>query len=316
MLSLRGLTRVARPHRSPAVRSFADNATHMREWLRPNKKFDLDAHSYETLALNYEQEHVLHLKLNRPKQLNAFNMQMWVDLGDVFEKIELDPSIRAVIVSGEGRGFTSGMDLSVFTVLQQVLAEEKCQGRMREGLMRGIDGFQRVITAAESCRVPVIAAVHGPCIGAGVDFITACDLRYCDTSAVFSVKEVDLAIVADCGTLQRLPKLIGEQRAKELSYTGRNFSGVEAERLGFVLKTLNDQEELLKHAKEVAASIADKSPLTIRGIKHAINYQRDHSTQDSLRQIQYHNATVVPSDDLATAITAIMSKSKATFRED
>ncbi|TMW56640.1 hypothetical protein Poli38472_006650 [Pythium oligandrum] len=321
MLSLRSLTPATRPslykQAAPAMRSFSDNTTLLSQWLRTEgKKLDVNEHKYETIALNYEQENVLHVKLNRPKQVNAFNMQMWEDLGDAFDQIDLDTSIKAVIVSGEGRGFTSGMDLDVFASLQKVMAKETCEGRKRERLMRVIANFQRVISAPENCRVPVIAAIHGPCIGAGVDFITACDLRYCDTSALFSVKEVDLAIIADVGTLQRLPKLVGEQQAKELSYTGRNFSGLEAERLGLALRCLNDPEELLKHAKEVAASIAEKSPITIRGIKQTIHYQRDHSTQDSLRQVQYHNAAVLQSDDLVKAIGAIMTKSKASFRND
>lgn len=295
----------------------SSDAAHLLGWMHTKpKKIDLSAHPFETLALTVQDNNVLHVKLNRPKTLNAMNMQMWVELGQAFEQVEQDTSIKAVIVSGEGRGFTSGMDLNVFATLQQLASQEPCDGRKREALMRVIDEFQKVISAPERCRVPVIAAIHGACIGAGVDFITGCDLRYADTSAVFSVKEVDLAIIADVGTLQRLPKLIGEQQAKELAYTGRNFSGLEAERLGLVLKTLKDAEELLAHAQQVAASIADKSPITVRGIKQTIHYQRDHSTADSLQQVRYHNAAVLYSDDLVQAIGALMSKSKPTFRDD
>uniref|UniRef100_K3WG46 Enoyl-CoA hydratase n=1 Tax=Globisporangium ultimum (strain ATCC 200006 / CBS 805.95 / DAOM BR144) TaxID=431595 RepID=K3WG46_GLOUD len=305
------------PSSSHAQARMSSEATHMLGWMRTTpQKIDLAANPFETLALTVQDNNVVHLKLNRPKTVNAMNMQMWVELGQAFEQIEQDQSIKAVIVSGEGRGFTSGMDLNVFATMQKLASKVSCEGRKREALMRIIDEFQKVISAPEKCRVPVIAAVHGPCIGAGVDFITACDLRYADTSAVFSVKEVDLAIIADVGTLQRLPKLVGEQQAKELAFTGRNFSGLEAERSGLVLKTLKDTEELMAHAQQVAASIAEKSPLTVRGIKQTIHYQRDHSTTDSLQQIRYHNAAVLYSDDLVQAIGAHMSKTKPTFRDD
>lgn len=319
MQSLRFLSRTAvrSTNRPSFVRAFTSDASHLSDWMKLTpRKLDPNAHAFETLALAFPQDNVLHLKLHRPKQLNAMNMQMWIELGQAFELVEQDPSIKAVIVSGDGRAFTSGMDLNVFATLQQVMANEACEGRKRERLMRVIDEFQRVIAAPEKCRVPVIAAIHGACIGAGVDFITACDLRYCDTSAVFSVKEVDLAIIADVGTLQRLPKLVGEQQAKELAYTGRNFGGIEAEKLGLVLKCFHDSEELLTHVGGVAKSIAEKSPITIRGIKQTIHYQRDHSTHDALEQIRYHNAAVLQSDDLTKAIGAIVTKSTATFRDD
>ncbi|RLN69529.1 hypothetical protein BBJ28_00023530 [Nothophytophthora sp. Chile5] len=297
------------------------NSDHLVDWMTgPPQKLDVTSANFETLALAFDGSDaasgVLHMKLNRPKVVNAMNMQMWVELARAFELVELDPSVKVVVISGEGRGFTSGMDLDVFASMQKVAAQESCDGRKRERLMRVIDKFQQVISAPEKCRVPVIAAVHGVCIGAGVDFITACDLCYADVSSVFSVKEVDLAIIADVGTLQRLPKLVGERQAKELAFTGRNFGGLEAEKLGLVLKTLPGPEELMRHVSDVAKTIAKKSPLTVRGIKQTIHYQRDHSTADSLQQVRYHNAAVLYSDDLAQAIGALMSKTEPTFRDD
>ncbi|CAI5746732.1 unnamed protein product [Peronospora destructor] len=282
----------------------------------PPQTFDVTSTNFDTLSLGFTDPGILHLKLNRPKVLNAINMQMWIELAQTFEMVEADPSIKTVIVSGEGRGFTSGMDLDLFVQMQNNAMEESCEGRKREYLMRVIGKFQNVVSALEKCRVPVIAAVHGPCIGAGVDFITACDLCYSDMSAIFSVKEVDLAIIADLGTLQRLPKLIGERQTKELAFTGRNFGGLEAEKLGLILKVLPDHETLMGHVGDVAKAIAKKSPLTLRGIKQTIHYQRDHSTADSLQQVRYHNAAVLYSDDLVQAIDAVMSKSEPKFRND
>jgi enoyl-CoA hydratase len=318
---LRSLSRAAvRSQRlslaAPLARTFASDASIFSKWMKTEPvKFSAET-PFETLAVSYPQEDVVHLKLNRPKQLNAMNLQMWVELGQAFAAIDDDTSIKAVIVSGEGRAFSSGMDLNVFIAMQKAMAEVSCEGRSREMVMRIIDEFQRVVSAPENCRVPVIAAVHGPCIGAGVDFISACDLRFCETSAVFSVKEIDLAIVADVGTLQRFPNLVGEQNAKELAYTGRDFSGLEAERMGFVVKCLQDPEELFAHVEGVAKTIAKKSPLTIRGIKHTIQYQRDHTTRDALEQVRYHNAAMVQSEDLTAAIKAIMTKTAPVFRKD
>jgi enoyl-CoA hydratase len=326
MLALRSTllrSRAALPCTTVLLRGFASksNNEHIADWMTgPPQALDAAASKFDTLSLGFADDDaasgVLHLTLNRPKVVNAMNMQMWVELAQAFELVEQDPSVKAVVVSGEGRGFTSGMDVDVFAQMQKVALDEPCEGRKREKLMRVIDKFQQVISAPEKCRVPVIAAVHGPCIGAGVDFITACDLCYSDVSAVFSVKEVDLAIIADVGTLQRLPKLVGERQAKELAFTGRNFGGLEAEKLGLVLKALPDQEALLAHVGDVARAIAKKSPLTIRGIKQTIHYQRDHSTADSLQQIRYHNAAVLYSDDLVKAVGALMSKTEPKFRND
>ncbi|KAL4087271.1 hypothetical protein PRIC1_013168 [Phytophthora ramorum] len=314
---------MASPSAAVVHRRFAskNNREHIADWMAgPPQPLDVASTKFDTLSLAFADDDaasgVLHLKLNRPKVVNAMNMQMWVELTRAFELVELDPSVRAVVVSGEGRGFTSGMDLDVFAQMQKVAMDESCEGRKRERLMRVIDKFQQIISAPEKCRVPVIAAVHGPCIGAGVDFITACDLCYSDVSAIFSVKEVDLAIIADVGTLQRLPKLVGERQAKELAFTGRNFGGLEAEKLGLVLKALPDHEALMNHVGDVAKSIAKKSPLTIRGIKQTIHYQRDHSTADSLQQIRYHNAAVLYSDDLVQAVGALMNATEPTFRSD
>jgi enoyl-CoA hydratase len=317
-----GVNAAAASRVAPAAFSTKSDAEVLSEWMTgPPRKLDAAAiasAAFETVALSLGDvaPGVLHVKLSRPKTVNAMNMHMWSELGEAFELVERDPSVKAVVLSGDGRGFSSGMDLHVFATMQKLALAESCDGRKREMLMRVIDRFQRVVSAPERCRVPVLAAVHGACIGAGVDLITACDLRYCDASAVFSVKEVDLAIIADVGTLQRLPKLVGEQQAKELAFTGRNFGAVEAAAMGLVLKTFPDQEQLLQHVGEVAAAIATKSPLTVRGIKQTIHYQRDHSTRDALEQVRYHNAAVLYSEDLAAAITGVMSKTPAAFRDD
>lgn len=309
---LRSLSR-----RALSTAAKSQDAALLREWMTGARVDAVAAGAaFETLKLRSASDGVLHVALNRPRAVNAMNMALWTELAAAFDLVERDPSVRCVVLSGDGRAFSSGMDLNVFAEMQKQAATEPCEGRKREQLSRVISHFQRVISAPERCRVPVLAAVHGACIGAAVDLITACDLRFCDASAVFSVKEVDLAIVADVGTLQRLPKLVGEQAAKELAFTGRDFGSAEAERLGLVLKTLPDHEQLMAHVEALAKQIASKSPLTVRGVKRTINFVRDHSTDDSLAQVRDLNAATLYSDDLIAAIGALMSKSTPKFRDE
>ena len=177
-------------------------------------------------------------------------------------------------------------------------AEESCPGRVRERLLASVRYFQHGISSPERCSKPVIAALEGNVIGAGVDLATACDLRYTTSDAKLSVKEVDLAIVADVGTMQRLPHLVGDQRARELTYTGRTFSGAQACSYGLALEAYATSEELWRGVGDVAKDIAAKSPLTVRGIKQVSLYTRDHPTDDALNHVAQWNAAALFSDDL------------------
>jgi len=177
----------------------------------------------ETINLSL-QNHILTITLNRPNRSNAFNMNMWSELKLIFDNIKYNESIRLIILQGQGDHFSSGMDLNVFTELDNILNLESCEGRRREALTEVIEYFQQIISNIELCEIPVIAMVSGHCIGGAIDLITACDLIYCTSDASFSVKEVDLAIVADLGTIQRLPKFLGDQQTRELAYTGTIYS--------------------------------------------------------------------------------------------
>lgn len=253
------------------------------------------------------------LSLNRPDKRNALNMQLWHDLKTVFDDIQCDESVRAVVLTGEGKDFSSGMDLSVFADMQSILSKVTCEGKRREGISRTIQYFQDVISQPERCRVPVIAAVNGNCIGGALDLITACDIRYCTEDALFCVRETDLAMVADIGTLQRLPKIIGDQHARELAYTGRIVTGKEAVNLGLVLGTAPSQDALMELVKTKATQIASKSPLTIRGIKKTLLYSRDHSVDEGLAQVKLWNSAFMYSDELSEAFRATLSKTNPEF---
>ena len=179
----------------------------------------------ETLVIS-ETDGIAHIELNRTDKANALNAAMWKDLKSAFDWLNTSRA-RVGVLSARGRHFTAGIDLDMFAAMKSEIAGLP-EGRRQERLREIIVELQQTINAAESCRKPVLAAIHGACIGAGIDLVTACDMRYATRDARFSVKEVDLAIVADVGTLQRLPGLIGDGLARELAFTGRDFDGFEA----------------------------------------------------------------------------------------
>ena len=164
----------------------------------------------ETIAI-HQDGHVARIELNRPEKSNAFNESMWQELRTAMQWADRTESVRVAILSGAGRNFCSGIDLSILQALQGFGSEE-CRGRGAEQLRQMI---------LDRCRKPVIARIHGACVGGAIDVVSACDMRYCSADAYFSVKEVDVGLTADVGTLQRLPKLIGEGMARELAYTAR-----------------------------------------------------------------------------------------------
>lgn len=275
----------------------------------------LDFRSDVIKVTRMEEQGTVNVQLNRPQKGNAFDMSMWIDFKKVFDAINSDENSKVVVLGGEGKNFSTGMDLSVFASMQSISAAESCEGRKRECLSHIIQYLQDVISAPERCAVPVICAISGHCTGGAVDLATACDLRYCTEDAEFSIKETDLAMVADIGTLQRLPKLIGDMQARELAYTGRKLSGREAEKMGLVLKCFSSHDEMMTEVFSVAKSISEKSPLSIRGIKKTILYSRDHTVDDSLNQVKLWNAAHLYSDDLKAAMKAIFEKSKPKFEK-
>mmetsp|Transcript_1698 Transcript_1698/g.2702 ORF Transcript_1698/g.2702 Transcript_1698/m.2702 type:complete len:432 (+) Transcript_1698:1243-2538(+) len=270
--------------------------------------------AYQAINCKTDESGILRVTLNRPQRGNALNMTMLNEILQVFAAVKASTATRVVVLSGSSC-FSTGMDLSVFAELQQLLTRESCPGRQREATMRLIEFLQEVVDAAELCSVPVIAAIHGSCIGGALDLVTACDLRYCTQDAVFCVKEIDLAIVADMGGLQRLPALVGDQAARELAYTGRLVTGREAAQLGLVLRCFESREEMAAHVEQVAGLIASKSPLTLRGVKQALLYSRDHGLRDSLQQVKLWNGAVLQSRDLAEAFEAALQRRPPVFRE-
>ncbi len=257
---------------------------------------------------------VAQIRLNRPDKANSLNAIMWQELRKAMHWLDATPQARVGVLSANGAHFCAGIDLNMLGELKAASAQA-CEGRSRENLRRGILDPQDTITAIERCRKPVIASVHAACVGGGIDIITACDMRYCSEQAWFSVKEIDLGLVADVGTLQRLPRLVGEGMARELAYTGRRFSGAEAEKMRLVNTCFASAEALNDAVQSLAQLIAAKSPLSIRGTKELINYVRDHSVADGLNYVATWNAAMLFSDDLQESLSAAKEKRVAKYRD-
>jgi enoyl-CoA hydratase len=266
---------------------------------------------FESITVEHDQG-VAEVRLNRPKKANALNAKKASELIAAFQQLDQDPEVRVVIVGGSGAFFSSGIDLQYLReIQQQVLSAPEPE---RAEVMRDIIlHLQRVTNAVELCSKPVIAAINGVCYGFGVDFAAACDLRYCQKRARMSVKEIDLAIVADLGSLQRLPGIIGEGRARELAMTGRDFFGEEAAAMGFVHQSFPNANELKDGVRAVAQNLATKSPHTLRGIKKSMNYSRDQSVAAGLAQIADANSTALLHDDLQEAVAAFLEKRPPQF---
>jgi enoyl-CoA hydratase len=269
--------------------------------------------TYQTLHVVVE-EAVARVELNRPDKGNCLDAGMWRELKDVFEALDGRSDVRAVVLSGQGRHFSTGIDLDFLVSMRRDL-QKLPAGRKEEHLRRFILDLQDSVSAIERCRKPVLAAIQGFCLGAGVDIATACDMRYATPATRFSVKEVDLAIVADLGSLQRLPGIVGQGMARELAFSGRTFKGEEALAMGFVNRLFPKTDALLGGVMFLASELAAKSPLTLRGIKETLNFSRDHSVPDGLAYVAQRNAAMLLSEDLDEALSAYLENRAARFKD-
>ena len=267
---------------------------------------DLDAPATPTALSVTHDGGVATVRLERPEAANALDRTLWRELRDTFTALDADPGARVVVLAGAGKHFCAGIDLSMLGEIQGMAPDGADPGRAREALRRLILDLQDVLTTVERCRVPVLAAIQGACVGAGLDLAVVCDLRYATPRTKFSLKEVDMGLAADVGVLQRLPRIVGEGRAREMAYTCRDVRGPEAETMGLVNACVeaDDPDALVAHVQDIARGLAAKSPLAMRGTKHAITYARDHSVADGLDQIATWNASALISDDLTEAVTA------------
>jgi enoyl-CoA hydratase/carnithine racemase len=255
---------------------------------------------------------VAHVELAREGKFNAMDKAMFESIGDAFRKLGADPSVRAILLSARGRHFTAGLDLQ-YAASQFPPTDDP--GRAAESRLRHIKWLQEAFSAAEEARPPVVAAIHGGCIGAGVDLATACDIRLASADAFFQVAEVDVAITADLGTLQRLTHLVPEGIVRELVYTGRRMGAEEAARLGLVNRVEADREAVIAAGLDFARAIAAKSPLAVAGAKMSLNFSRGRPVEEGLRHVALWNAGALVSADLTAAVQARLGKQVPEFKD-
>ena len=267
-----------------------------------------DLKSFQVTIDDYE---IAEVRLNRPTAINAMNTDFWRELPAIINTLDNLGSVRVVILSASGKHFTAGMDLQVF---EGMTIEDNIEpARAAEKQRRWIMALQDVFSALEKSRMPVISAIQGACIGGGVDMICATDIRLCTSNAFFNIKETELGITADIGTLQRILHVMPSGLARELAYTSRNLAADEALKCGFVNHVYDSQEEMLNAAHQLARSIAKHSPMAINGVKEMLNYSRDHSVADSLNHMATWQGGMLQNQDILEAMTAAKEKRTPSF---
>lgn len=256
-------------------------------------------------------DNIAHVQINRPEKINAMNAAFWSEIIEIFQWIDDTDEARVVVLSGNGKHFSSGIDLMMLAGVANELGKDV--GRNARLLRRKILNLQASFNAVDNCRKPVLAAIQGYCLGGAIDLISACDMRYAAEDAQFSIKEIDIGMAADVGTLQRLPRIIGDGMLRELAYTGRTFGAEEARSMGLVNRVYSDKDTLLEGVFGIARDIAAKSPIAVTGTKEMISYMRDHRIDDGLEYVATWNAAMLQSTDLRVAMAAHMSKQKPEF---
>ena len=249
-----------------------------------------------------------------PGKGNAMGPPFWREMPALFRQLDADPEVRAIVLRGAGDHFSYGLDLgAMMPELGPLLSGEQRAGG-RGKLLQLIADLQETCSAVANCRKAVVAAIHGWCIGGGLDLAAACDIRLCSTDAKFSLREIKLAMVADLGSLQRLPRIIGEGATRELALTGKNIDASRASRIGLVSEVLDSAEALFSAAHATASEIAANSPIVVEGIKNVLAYGQDKSVDDGLRYVAVWNAGFLQSRDLEEAITAFFERRAPSFR--
>ncbi|KAI9278418.1 ClpP/crotonase-like domain-containing protein [Phascolomyces articulosus] len=270
-------------------------------------------YEYEAVKVQVHPDGVAHVELNRPKSLNAFNYPMVRDILQVFTDISSDSDIRAVVLSGSGRMFTAGLDL-MEGPFKDTIDGDLDVARQAYTRQQQLKWFQASVSSLEKCPKPVIVCLHNGVIGAGVDLCTSGDIRYASKDAYFCVKEVDVGLAADIGTLQRLPKVIGNASlVRELCFTSRNMYADEALECGLVNKVFENKEQLIEGALKTARLIAAKSPVAVVSSKLLLNHSRDHSVDEGLEYTRVWNSAMLMTEDIPKSVEAFVTKTPATY---
>jgi enoyl-CoA hydratase len=273
--------------------------------------------SYECFDVSIE-EGIAHIRLSRPEKRNAMSPSFWSDLPQIVRDIDENAKARVIVISAETTDdrpiFSAGIDVSMFS-------SGGVSGNDKNNPVHGADFYQNVLrlqdsfNALEDCRIPVIAAIHGGCIGGGVDLITACDMRFGTHDAFITIYEINVGMTADVGTFPRILNHMPEGVVRELAYTGRRMPADECERRGLFNATYATEAEMMEAVMAMAREIATKPPLAIYGCKRIITYSRDHSTADTLDQIAVWNMSMLIPSEMMEAMVAKGQKRPAVFAD-
>jgi enoyl-CoA hydratase len=256
------------------------------------------------------ENHIAHLVLNRPQALNTMGPRFWGELDTVLTDLHKNSAARALVISSTGKHFSAGMALDAFAGAVQ-MDDQTPEGRA--AIFDNLSAMQATFTKLETLRIPVIAALQGGVIGGAVDMVTACCIRYGSNDTFFCIQEINIGMVADVGTLQRLPKLVPLAVVKELAYTGRRLGADKALGYGLLNEVFETQEQTLEAAMQCAAEIASKPPVAIWGTKQAVHYARDHTVDEALKQMGWLQAAIWSNRHVGEAVTAFQGKRTGHF---
>jgi enoyl-CoA hydratase len=275
--------------------------------------------SYKCFDLTIENR-IAQVVMNRPEKRNSMIPDFWDELPRIIRDLDDNARARAIVISSTGPHFSAGLDISAFSaggIAAGADPAEQRHARRQRGaaFYSNLSRMQESFSALEKCRIPILAAIQGGCIGGGVDLVTACDMRYATEDAFLTIFETNIGLTADVGTFPRLVKLIPEGIVREMAYTGRRMPAREAQAAGLVNRVFTDQKAMLEGVMEVAREIASKAPLAVYGCKRMINYSRDHSTADALDYIGIWNASMLQPDEVIEAMTASREKRAGDFAD-
>ena len=269
--------------------------------------------AYASFTIEIE-DGIAHLRFSRPEKANSMNADFWRELPEAVNDISDNARARVIVLSAEGKHFSSGMDVSVF-MESGLDVEGEAREIKAEAFRHFVLTLQRTFSALEDARQPVLAAIQGGAIGAGVDLATACDCRYASEDAFFCVQETAIGMTADVGTFPRLMKVMPEGWARQISYTAERLTAAKAKEIGLVNEVFPTHEALLEGVMTIARNMAAHSPLAVSGVKRMANYARDHSTADALDYVATWNAAMLSSDDIKKSFMAQMEKRAPEYDE-
>ncbi len=273
----------------------------------------LEFPAYDTIAVEIA-DHVAHVILNRPEKRNAMSKAFWVEFPDAINRISNNAAARVIVVSSTGKHFTAGMDLAVFAEgANSIMGGETDPHIHADAFRTHLHHLQETFSSLYNARQPVLAAIQGGALGAGVDLSSACDMRYCTADAYFTIQEINIGMVADVGTFPRVMRQLPDGLIRELAYTGRKLEAAEALERGFVNQVFDSQEDMLTAVMALAQQIARNSPLAVTSSKHVMNYAADHTTEDTLRYLQALNGGILAHSHMMESAAAKMQKREPVY---